>query len=284
LHTLTLSVECVWAWPLKWQNALDTIPFMPPFISPFVSFLGFIYCIWKGFSFGTFPPTPTVEGMKTTKFHIFLPNWYYRDTAGQERFRTLTNAYYRGAMVSLILQLILSNRPPTQAPKRIEIICHVDKFTLLHKKELSRECELGNLHKKPRRSIIRLFWKKLYKFPNTILLWFYNETNDFKNLYAWIKDIKSVNNSYSVLYAPQGIVLVYDITTEDSFKHISQWLQNIEDVCITTNHLTTTNTLLPPSPISSKYKLCKIWYKFYVNLIIQQDCFVLISECITWCV
>ncbi|XP_032238048.1 GTP-binding protein ypt2 isoform X2 [Nematostella vectensis] len=26
-----------------------------------------------------------------------------------------------------------------------------------------------------------------------------------------------------------GILLVYDITTEDSFKHISQWLQNIED-------------------------------------------------------
>lgn len=28
----------------------------------------------------------------------------------------------------------------------------------------------------------------------------------------------------------QGIILVYDITTEDSFKHISQWLQNIQDV------------------------------------------------------
>lgn len=26
-----------------------------------------------------------------------------------------------------------------------------------------------------------------------------------------------------------GIILVYDITTEDSFKHISQWLQNIQD-------------------------------------------------------
>ena len=28
----------------------------------------------------------------------------------------------------------------------------------------------------------------------------------------------------------QGIILVYDITTEDSFKHIAQWLQNIQDV------------------------------------------------------
>ncbi|XP_068689904.1 ras-related protein Rab-13-like isoform X2 [Montipora foliosa] len=27
-----------------------------------------------------------------------------------------------------------------------------------------------------------------------------------------------------------GIILVYDITTEDSFKHISQWLQNIQDI------------------------------------------------------
>ena len=26
---------------------------------------------------------------------------FYRDTAGQERFRTLTTAYYRGAMVSV---------------------------------------------------------------------------------------------------------------------------------------------------------------------------------------
>ncbi|XP_073240992.1 ras-related protein Rab-8B-like [Porites lutea] len=26
-----------------------------------------------------------------------------------------------------------------------------------------------------------------------------------------------------------GIVLVYDVTTEDSFKHIAQWLQNIQD-------------------------------------------------------
>jgi len=26
-----------------------------------------------------------------------------------------------------------------------------------------------------------------------------------------------------------GIILVYDITTEDSFKHIAQWLQNIQD-------------------------------------------------------
>ena len=36
----------------------------------------------------------------------------------------------------------------------------------------------------------------------------------------------------------QGIILVYDITTEDSFKHIAQWLQNIQDV--STVHVETT--------------------------------------------
>jgi len=29
-----------------------------------------------------------------------------------------------------------------------------------------------------------------------------------------------------------GIVLVYDITTEDSFKNIAQWLQNIDEASI----------------------------------------------------
>jgi hypothetical protein len=35
---------------------------------------------------------------KKTKFFIFLFS-FYRDTAGQERFKTITTAYYRGAMV-----------------------------------------------------------------------------------------------------------------------------------------------------------------------------------------
>lgn len=35
----------------------------------------------------------------------FLPvSFVCRDTAGQERFRTITTAYYRGAMVSLLFQ------------------------------------------------------------------------------------------------------------------------------------------------------------------------------------
>lgn len=39
-----------------------------------------------------------------------------------------------------------------------------------------------------------------------------------------------MNFSWFVLLIFQGIILVYDITTEDSFKHIAQWLQNIQDV------------------------------------------------------
>lgn len=34
------------------------------------------------------------------RFYIYL---YIRDTAGQERFRTLTTAYYRGAMGILLV-------------------------------------------------------------------------------------------------------------------------------------------------------------------------------------
>ena len=34
------------------------------------------------------------------KLLIFLCTYIYRDTAGQERFRDITQAYYRGSMVS----------------------------------------------------------------------------------------------------------------------------------------------------------------------------------------
>lgn len=35
-----------------------------------------------------------------SKFHVF---GVFRDTAGQERFRTITTAYYRGAMVAVLI-------------------------------------------------------------------------------------------------------------------------------------------------------------------------------------
>lgn len=41
--------------------------------------------------------TRRVFSYYVTERHLFLNN---RDTAGQERFRTITTAYYRGAMVS----------------------------------------------------------------------------------------------------------------------------------------------------------------------------------------
>ena len=39
-----------------------------------------------------------VHGLMFSLFNDLCSN--YRDTAGQERFRTITTAYYRGAMVS----------------------------------------------------------------------------------------------------------------------------------------------------------------------------------------
>lgn len=45
-------------------------------------------------------------------FHIFILRYdnlddAFRDTAGQERFRTITTAYYRGAMVSVSIFTLL---------------------------------------------------------------------------------------------------------------------------------------------------------------------------------
>ena len=42
----------------------------------------------------------------------------------------------------------------------------------------------------------------------------------------------SFQTHYTLIIIFQGIVLVYDVTTEDSFKHIAQWLQNIQDVSV----------------------------------------------------
>lgn len=48
------------------------------------------------------------QNLNVIKFHPFTTGSYFdafRDTAGQERFRTITTAYYRGAMVTLPLIL-----------------------------------------------------------------------------------------------------------------------------------------------------------------------------------
>lgn len=37
--------------------------------------------------------------------------------------------------------------------------------------------------------------------------------------------------SSNVKYGPQGIMLVYDVTTEKSFENIRNWIRNIEEVC-----------------------------------------------------
>ena len=55
-----------------------------------------------------------IEISQTTEWHVYMYMMHIsllylpkrlkcRDTAGQERFRTITTAYYRGAMVSFYL-------------------------------------------------------------------------------------------------------------------------------------------------------------------------------------
>ena len=34
----------------------------------------------------------------------------------------------------------------------------------------------------------------------------------------------------SMVYYPQGIILVYDITREETFRNVVKWMRNIEDV------------------------------------------------------
>ena len=51
------------------------------------------------------PHTPLTHTLHTHPSHTH-PNSHIRDTAGQERFRTLTNAYFRGAAVSVFTNQI----------------------------------------------------------------------------------------------------------------------------------------------------------------------------------
>lgn len=83
----------------------------------------------------------------------------YRDTAGQERFRTITTAYYRGAMVSLCLHVYYTVKIP------------VGEYCMRCKSVL-----------------------------------------------------------FSSFPLCQGIMLVYDITSEKSFDNIKNWIRNIEEV------------------------------------------------------
>ena len=36
----------------------------------------------------------------------------------------------------------------------------------------------------------------------------------------------------SMDYYPQGIILVYDITREETFRNVVKWMRNIEDVSL----------------------------------------------------
>lgn len=97
-------------------------------------------------------------------YYLRVTVWlFYRDTAGQERFRTITTAYYRGAMVKHYWLLLMS------------------------------------------------VWK------------------------CW--SLK-MDVSYFCFLCFQGIMLVYDITSEKSFENIKNWIRNIEEVTLRRNMFT----------------------------------------------
>lgn len=56
--------------------------------------------------------------------------WYCRDTAGQERFRTLTTAYYRGAMGILLVYDVTNIDSFTHLPYWLKTIKEVSKICI----------------------------------------------------------------------------------------------------------------------------------------------------------
>lgn len=70
-------------------------------------------------------------------YRIFRANWYFlsvhnnRDTAGQERFRTLTTAYYRGAMGILLMYDVTSLESYNNLSYWLRNIQEVNDFNVL---------------------------------------------------------------------------------------------------------------------------------------------------------
>ena len=72
-------------------------------------------------------------------------------------------------------------------------------------------------------------------------------------------------NSICLFCHFQGIILVYDITTEDSFKHIAQWLQNIQDVSTVCVYIVLREQLTAESLMAHKHKRKHIKQHTYIH-------------------
>ena len=163
-----------------------------------------------------------------------------RDTAGQERFHTITTSYYRGAMVRLfivrmVLVLIvhiylwLTTFSFPRADRQLSLLLMISNIPWLMISIFSWSLLSLVIH--------WCCWENLnFDFPwvvlQTGLLWLNFPFIFPSNSEMEQKVIKWVVISL-VIYFLQGIMLVYDITQEKTFDNISKWLRNIEEVILT---------------------------------------------------
>ena len=98
-----------------------------------------------------------------------------------------------------------------------------------------------------------LHYKKIHTLQNLTLWQFFSVATELvfmlfceiflrvtksKNLGAGPKVFSwKLSPTLTILFVFQGIMLVYDITQEETFDSISKWLRNIEEVIMTENNL-----------------------------------------------
>ena len=132
-----------------------------------------------------------------------------RDTAGQERFRTITTAYYRGAMVR-VLHLFAVLVVPTH-PISLNSGLFISYFFSIIHLFASFLCTLIRFQLLLLLLLlVLLFLLSLLPlhtliFPNSLL------------------NYVLINFATMALF--QGIILVYDVTNEKSFDNIKTWIR-----------------------------------------------------------
>uniref|UniRef100_A0A3P9H424 small monomeric GTPase n=1 Tax=Oryzias latipes TaxID=8090 RepID=A0A3P9H424_ORYLA len=123
------------------------------------------------------------------------------DTAGQERFRTITTAYYRGAMVGFPLSCALFDRC-AQTCGCIQA-CRQERLTSWPSEMMAMRSKRDG-------------------FPPS--------APEFEHSRIEFPFYLSCELYHVLCFPPQGIMLVYDITNEKSFDNIKNWIRNIEEV------------------------------------------------------
>lgn len=149
-------------------------------------------------------------------FALFL----FRDTAGQERFRTLTSMHFRGTKVScsVVQQLVTLIHVP--CPQVSRLACRAKKKAQ------------GGLRRKKWQEgwLTMLFWAQIEKnifVKISIFLFFFRlRRNRFsKQICSKVNEFQYVNCCVF-----QGVLLVYDITNANSFNQLQYWLKAMNKV------------------------------------------------------